>query len=233
MAFGSFATMAQYRLPRNKPWSSIPLMKGEKIHCPSCTHVLQFRDWCPVVGFIKNKGKCKFCAAPISPYYLFTEFGVTFFSVLNVLLYGFEQHYTPMTLFGSAAVVMVVTELKYQSIPEKLIVGMLFAALMHRMLLTQDINAILVSAVAGVMMTMLLAKLYQRIFHTPLPLEYCKLLALSGVALPLVQLPVFMVLVCGLAVVTLLITSTERVPYAIPIVLAELVLMYNSSFWVL
>jgi prepilin signal peptidase PulO-like enzyme (type II secretory pathway) len=227
MAFGSFATMAQYRLPRNKPWSSISVMKGEKIHCPNCQHVLKFRDWCPVVGFIKNKGKCKFCSTPISRYYLFTEFGITFFSVLNVLLYGFEQQYAPMTLFASAAVVMVVTELKYHSIPEKLTVGMLFAALMHRMLLTQDINMILISSVAGVMVAMALAKLYQKLIKSPLALEYSKLLALAGVALPLSLLPIFMALVILLGGMAFLFwKNEERVPYAIPILIAELLLMY-------
>lgn len=227
LAFGSFATMAQYRLPRNKPWSAVPMMKGEKIHCPSCKHILKFQDWCPVIGFIKNRGKCKFCATPISRYYLFTEFGITFLSILNVLLYGFEQHYTPMMLFGAASVVMVVTELEYQKIPEKLIGFMLFAALMQRMLITQDVNTILISAVLGAIAAMILASLYYKLVGEKLALEYSLLLTLAGVALPLSLLPVFIVMVVVLSPIPFLVFKGKgRIPCALPIMFSLLTLMY-------
>lgn len=230
MAFGSFATMAQYRLPRNKPWSSVPLMKGERIHCPHCKHVLEFKDWCPVVGYVKNRGKCKFCSAKISPYYLFTEFGCTLVSVANVLLYGFEQQYVPMTLFGCGVVVMIVTALEYKKVPERIIVWLLFAAMMHKMLITQDMQAILITAIVGVMAVMGLDKLHRKHTGEPYPLEHNQLLALAGVALPLMLLPVFFGVLAVLMHITTRITSEKNTPYAVPILLSLFLVMYIPAF---
>lgn len=60
LCFGSFITMASYRIP-----------KGEEIvrkasHCPNCNHKLGFLDLFPVFSWIYNSGQCKYCKIKIS-----------------------------------------------------------------------------------------------------------------------------------------------------------------------
>lgn len=65
--FGSFFTLAVYRLP-----------KGEDIlytrsYCTKCKHRLNFLDLIPVLSFIFLGGKCRYCKETISKRYIIFE----------------------------------------------------------------------------------------------------------------------------------------------------------------
>ena len=65
--FGSFFTLAVYRIPR-----------GENIlykhsYCPSCNHKLQFLDLFPIFSYIFLKGKCRYCKEKVRIRYLLLE----------------------------------------------------------------------------------------------------------------------------------------------------------------
>jgi len=72
--FGSFFTLAVYRLPRKEDI----LIKHS--YCPNCNHKLGFFDLFPVFSFLFLGGKCRYCGNKIRPRYLILEVcaGITF-----------------------------------------------------------------------------------------------------------------------------------------------------------
>lgn len=84
--FGSFFTLAVYRIPLKKD------ITHERSFCPNCNHKLTFLDMIPILSYICLGGKCRYCKQKIRPRYLLLEIlsGIVFvlFAVsikLNVL----------------------------------------------------------------------------------------------------------------------------------------------------
>ena len=51
--FGSFSTLAVYRLPLHKD------ITHERSFCPKCNHKLSFWDMIPILSYILLGGKCR------------------------------------------------------------------------------------------------------------------------------------------------------------------------------
>ncbi len=64
--FASFLNVVAWRIPRGRS------ILGSS-HCPYCNSKLAFRDNLPVVGWLRNSGRCRTCRLPISPRYLVAE----------------------------------------------------------------------------------------------------------------------------------------------------------------
>ena len=65
--FGSFFTLAVYRIPLNKN------ITHERSFCPECNHRLELLDLIPVWSYIFLKGKCRYCKTKVRPRYLILE----------------------------------------------------------------------------------------------------------------------------------------------------------------
>lgn len=65
--FGSFFTLAVYRIPIKKD------ITHERSFCPNCNHKLGFLDLIPILSYIFLKGKCRYCKEKIRPRYLLLE----------------------------------------------------------------------------------------------------------------------------------------------------------------
>ena len=65
--FGSFFTLAVYRIPLNKN------ITHERSFCPECNHRLEFWDLIPVWSYIFLRGKCRYCKTKVRPRYLILE----------------------------------------------------------------------------------------------------------------------------------------------------------------
>ncbi len=66
--FGSFLTLATYRIPLNQD------ITHKHSYCPKCNHLLSFGDLIPLISYIFLKGKCRYCKSKISPRYFIIEF---------------------------------------------------------------------------------------------------------------------------------------------------------------
>lgn len=77
-AIGSFLNVVAYRAPRGE---SITFRRSA---CPSCGEPIKGRDNVPILGWLLLKGRCRTCAAPISPRYLTAELVM---AILFLLLY--------------------------------------------------------------------------------------------------------------------------------------------------
>lgn len=67
IVFGSFFTLAVYRLPRKENITYV------RSHCTNCNHKLGFWDLIPVFSYIFLGGKCKYCGEKIRIRYLLLE----------------------------------------------------------------------------------------------------------------------------------------------------------------
>ncbi len=65
--FGSFFTLAVYRIPLKKD------ITHEQSFCPNCNHKLSFFDLIPILSYIFLGGKCRYCKQKIRPRYLLLE----------------------------------------------------------------------------------------------------------------------------------------------------------------
>ena len=65
---GSFLNVCIFRLPEEG--RSIVRPRSQ---CPSCHTMIRWYDNIPIVSYILLKGKCRKCAAPISPQYIIVE----------------------------------------------------------------------------------------------------------------------------------------------------------------
>lgn len=104
--FGSFYTLAVYRIPRN-----IDIIKKHS-YCPNCNHKLGFFELIPILSYICLGGKCKHCKQKIRPRYLILEIlgGVVF--VLFALIFNISiENLTKENIIIYVFTVLYLTEL--------------------------------------------------------------------------------------------------------------------------
>lgn len=82
--FGSFFTLAIYRIPRHQD------IVKTRSYCPTCKHRLGFFDCFPILSYISTVGRCRYCKKPISIRYPLIEFGSGIVFLLIYLIFGFS-----------------------------------------------------------------------------------------------------------------------------------------------
>ena len=65
--FGSFLTLATYRIPLNQN------IVYKHSYCPKCNHKLTFLDMIPILSYVFLGGKCRYCKAKIGLRYFIIE----------------------------------------------------------------------------------------------------------------------------------------------------------------
>ena len=65
--FGSFFTLAVYRIPLGKD------ITHERSFCPNCNHKIYFLDMIPILSYLFLGGKCRYCKQKIRPRYFLLE----------------------------------------------------------------------------------------------------------------------------------------------------------------
>lgn len=102
--FGSFYTLAVYRIPKN-----IDIVKKHS-YCPNCNHKLGFFELIPVLSYIFLGGKCKHCKQKIRIRYLLLELlGGISFVVLALALKIDAFHLNTSTLIIYGFVILYLT----------------------------------------------------------------------------------------------------------------------------
>lgn len=85
--FGSFFTLATYRIPRKQD------IVFKRSYCPNCEHELGFFDLIPILSYILIGGKCKYCNQKISIRYPLFELSNGIIFVCIYMLFGFSIHF--------------------------------------------------------------------------------------------------------------------------------------------
>lgn len=80
--FGSFFTLATYRIPRKQD------IMVKRSYCTSCKHELGFFDLFPILSYVFLGGKCRYCKEKISIRYPLFELANGIFFLLTYILFG-------------------------------------------------------------------------------------------------------------------------------------------------
>lgn len=82
--FGSFFTLAIYRIPRKQD------ITHTRSYCPNCKHRLGFFDCFPILSFVSTIGRCKYCKEKISIRYPLIELLSGFVFLFIFMFCGFS-----------------------------------------------------------------------------------------------------------------------------------------------
>lgn len=107
LALGSFLNVVIYRLMYGGSF-----LTGRSA-CPSCGHVLGARDLVPILSFFALKGKCRYCAKPISRQYPAVEFAVAALFILLWIRFGVTPAFALLALSAMFLVIIFVYDLRY------------------------------------------------------------------------------------------------------------------------
>ena len=114
LAFGSFANVLIYRLPRRQS-----ILKPQS-HCPACENPIKFYDNIPIISYIILRGRCRHCGAGISFKYAMVEaiMGLIFFGL--TLKYGVGVKFFFYAVFAFAMVVHAFIDLEHYLLLDRL-----------------------------------------------------------------------------------------------------------------
>ena len=128
ICIGSFSSMLIYRLPKIQADNSINLLMP-KSHCPRCKEELGAFMLIPILSFLIQKGKCKYCNKKIHISYLLNEL-IHLIVILTILFYiGFSIYGFIIYLIFSILYVLFFLDLKYLYLPFYLNVSLIFIGL--------------------------------------------------------------------------------------------------------
>src|SRR5690554_6056807 len=114
LIIGSFLNVIIYRLPKNESIVSPPS------HCPNCDKNLRVIDLIPVISFIINRGKCRYCGDKISWQYPLVELLTVFLFLSLFLKFGFNSIFIIYIILVSLLIVLSFIDIKYMIIPNKI-----------------------------------------------------------------------------------------------------------------
>ncbi len=128
LGWGSFATMAMYRLPNGMPWI------GKKPFCPTCKHDLIFRDYVSVISFLTRRGHCRYCGVKYGRrgLYLYTEIATAVLFIISFLVVNMSEDFLLLTALGTALVVLSAIEYEHQKLQPKILLFIWMLALVVR-----------------------------------------------------------------------------------------------------
>ncbi|RWZ59933.1 prepilin peptidase [Halobacillus fulvus] len=125
---GSFYNVVGLRLPKGG------LFKESRSFCPTCKRTLKAYELIPILSFVIQKGRCRTCKANISFLYPAMELlsGVMF--AYSFLVFGFTSQLILALLLLSMFHIIVVTDLVYMIIPDRLLLLFFVLFLIYRFL---------------------------------------------------------------------------------------------------
>lgn len=84
--FGSFYTLAVYRIPKRQD------IVHTHSYCPNCHHELGFLDLIPIISYVFLRGQCRYCKQKIRPRYLILEIlsGILFVVIAFFMKFSIE-----------------------------------------------------------------------------------------------------------------------------------------------
>jgi len=143
LVFGSFITLASYRLPLGED------IVIESSRCPVCRTKLGFRDLWPVLSWLFSGGKCRFCKTKISVRYPLIELITAAFFLLIYKNYGLTFQAVLLALFAVALLVMIVADLEHYIIPDEIHYALLPLGLAYRFITGMPAEDIAYGFLAG------------------------------------------------------------------------------------
>lgn len=143
LLFGSFATMASYRLPRGEDLVIKPS------RCPSCNHRLGFFDLFPVLTWIASRGSCRHCHTRIHWRYPATELAMGILFCVVYLHAGWTLYALSLYMVVLWLVIMTVVDFEHKIIPDLVHIILIPTAFLYHYALNHPWYAVFPGAILG------------------------------------------------------------------------------------
>ena len=114
--FGSFFTVIGLRLPKNENFTT------SHSHCDSCMHELKLYDMVPILSFLFQRGKCRYCKAKIDSLSTFVEFFTGLLFAVSYYSFGFTWEFAIGLGIVSLLMIVLVSDLTYLIIPDEVLI---------------------------------------------------------------------------------------------------------------
>ncbi|MEN3000966.1 MAG: prepilin peptidase [Armatimonadota bacterium] len=132
---GSFLNMLIYRLPRRLSILFPPS------HCPACQHRLGARDLIPLLSYLWQRGRCRYCRAPIPLRYFLVElWSASVWGWLwwqHLVIGELPLRFLFYALACSILIAIFFIDLEHTLIPDELNLALLGVGLLHAWLVYQ------------------------------------------------------------------------------------------------
>jgi prepilin signal peptidase PulO-like enzyme (type II secretory pathway) len=187
-AFGSFATLFAYRLPRNE--SCFGRYFGPKSRCHNCGTTIITRDLIPIINWLITRGKCRSCNYQISRIHLFVELTTVLLFMLCYYQFGITEKFIIYSLVCTSLVIIMASDFTHKIFPNQALLFILFFAGADRILRENTIIDMAISGTFGIFMVIILHNLiyvkYKHIFANEQQFfSYAKFLLLASAVLNL------------------------------------------------
>jgi len=107
LAIGSFLNVVIYRVPRDESIAFPPS------HCPACCHRLSTWENVPLLSWVWLRGRCRYCAAPISVRYPLVELMTAALFVVSVLRFGSSLQALAAAILSAYLIVTVFVDIDH------------------------------------------------------------------------------------------------------------------------
>ncbi|MHC1751897.1 prepilin peptidase [Humidesulfovibrio sp.] len=115
LILGSFATCAGHRLAHGGS-----VLSPARSYCPACGRTLSWRDNIPLLGWLLQGGRCRFCRARISARYPLTELASGGFALCAMAVFGVTPHFLAALAFATLWLVLSLIDLETYLLPDAL-----------------------------------------------------------------------------------------------------------------
>jgi leader peptidase (prepilin peptidase)/N-methyltransferase len=204
---GSFLAVIAARLPAGKSF-----IVGRSA-CPHCGRPLAPRDLVPVLSWILQRRRCRYCSVGISPFYPLMEIGALVVVASAVPIFSGWLLWVSCC-FGWTLLTLAAIDQRHMILPDALTLPLIPAGLGVAYLLDPDlVVGHAVGAIAGFLALFFLSWLYRHIrARDGLGLGDAKLLGASGAWVSSSGLPsvIFLAAVTALAVVLVAMLAGQR-----------------------
>jgi len=112
LIIGSFLNVCISRIPEGVSIVS----PGSR--CPHCGNSIKPHDNIPLVSWLILRGKCRSCAAPISPMYPAVELLTALLFVACFLVFGFSAETVKWLFFTGLIIILTITDVRIRILPD-------------------------------------------------------------------------------------------------------------------
>ncbi|MBS0236535.1 MAG: prepilin peptidase [Proteobacteria bacterium] len=149
LVFGSFATMASYRLVMEEPFVG-------RSQCPNCKTQLKVRSLVPVLSYVAQRGRCANCSEPIALRYplleLLTCAAFVGIAYANITLYQAICLYIAALLL----VILIAVDIEALIIPDTLQLGLMLVGVYYAFLSGRGLLEVMGTAIFSFLLGCLL-----------------------------------------------------------------------------
>ncbi|PIS42295.1 MAG: prepilin peptidase [Candidatus Kerfeldbacteria bacterium CG08_land_8_20_14_0_20_40_16] len=143
LIIGSFLNSVIFRLHQKRSF-----LEGRS-YCPKCRHQLSVRDLIPVVSFLIQKGKCRYCQKKISWQYPLVELATALVFIALYLNFGLSLKFFIYSLYSFFLIVIFVYDLKYYLVLDGVAIPAILLGFLGSLIIGMSLTKLLIGGIIG------------------------------------------------------------------------------------